>query len=234
MSEKIIGVDVLVKIGGVVLGSQKDASLSVSAKEIDVSDKTTGGWDTFLVGNRAWEIGCDCIALYDDAAQNGIIDDSIDGKTVDVIFSHGNNIVYVGSAVISSVELTGPKDDVSTASFTLKGASALAMERSPEFVSAALTGENKIVTITFSELVANNLADVPTLKAAVTVATDGTAFAALGVADSVAITNSKLVVTFDSALSTATNKIRVAAGALKSTNGAIQAAAQTTGAINAS
>jgi hypothetical protein len=54
------------------------------------------------------------------------------------------------------------------------------------------------------------------------------------VADSVAITNSKLVVTFDSALSTATNKISVAAGALKSTNGAIQAAVQTTGAIDAS
>lgn len=234
MSSKILGVDVLVKIGGVVLGSQKDASLSISAKEIDVSDKTTGGWDTFLVGNRAWEISCDCIALFDDAAQDGIIDDSIDGSTVEVIIAHGENIVYTGTAVISSVELTGPKDDVSTASFTLKGASALSMERAPEYSSHALTVGNTVVTITFSETVANNLTDIPALKAATTIATDGTTFAALGASDTVAITDGKLVVTFNSALTTATNKIKVASASLKSTNGAIQAADQTTDAIDAS
>lgn len=125
MATKILGVDVLLKSGGTAIGSQKDASLSVSAKEIDVSDKTTGGWDTFLVGNRSWEMSCDCIALYDDVVQDDLIDKAIAGSTVEVVFHHGANITYTGTAVISSVELTGPKDDVSTASFTLKGASAL-------------------------------------------------------------------------------------------------------------
>lgn len=233
MSTKILGVDVLVKADGVVLGSQKDASLSVSAKEIDVSDKTTGGWDTFLVGNRSWEINCDCIALYDDAAQDSIVSDALNGQTVTVIFSHGDNLVYVGDAVISSVELTGPKDDVSTASFTLKGATALDLERSPEYASHTLDAADKVATITFTESIANNLADVPALKAAVTFAADGATFAALSASDSVAVTDGKLVVTFNSALTTATNKIRVAAGSLKSTNGAIQSGAQTTAAIDA-
>lgn len=233
MSTKILGVDVLVKADGVVLGSQKDASLSVSAKEIDVSDKTTGGWDTFLVGNRSWEISCDCIALYDDVAQDSIVSDALNGQTVTVIFSHGDNLVYVGDAVISSVELTGPKDDVSTASFTLKGATALDLERSPEYASHTLDTADKVVTITFTESIANNLADVPALKAAVTFAADGTTFGALAAADTVSIAAGKLVVTFDSALTTATNKIKVAAGALKSTNGAIQSDIQTTAAIDA-
>ena len=234
MSTKVIGVDVLVKIGGNILGSQKDASLSVSAKEIDVSDKTTGGWDTFLVGNRAWEISCDCIALFDDTAQNATIDGALAGTAATVIFSHGSNVVYTGSAVISSVELTGPKDDVSTASFTLKGASALDIERSPVYASHTLTGTDKIVTITFSENVASNAIDAAALKAGVTIATNGTTFAALGASDTVAITSYKMVVTFDSALTTATNKIKVAAGILKSVNGAIQAAITTTDAIDAS
>lgn len=125
MATKILGVDVLLKIGGTAIGSQKDASLSISAKEIDVSDKTTGGWDTFLVGNRSWEMSCDCIALFDDAVQDDLIDKAIAGSTVDIVFHHGSSVTYTGTAVISSVELTGPKDDVSTASFTLKGASAL-------------------------------------------------------------------------------------------------------------
>lgn len=231
---KILGVDVLIKTDGEILGSQKDASLSISAKEIDVSDKTTGGWDTFLVGNRAWEISCDCIALDSDAAQNAIVDDALAGTTVTVIFSHGDNMVYTGSAVVASVELTGPKDDVSTAAFSLKGASALDIERSPEYVSQTLTGTNKIVTVTFTEGVASNVADAPALKAGVTFAANGTTFAALGASDTVAITSGKLVVTFNSALTTATNKIKVAAQTLKSTNGAIQSAVQTTGAIAAS
>jgi len=129
MSTKILGVDVLLKIGATAIGSQKDASLSISAKEIDVSDKTTGGWDTFLVGNRSWEMSCDCIALYDDAIQDSLLDSAIAGTTVSVVFQHGANMTYTGTAVISSVELTGPKDDVSTAAFTLKGASALEVAR---------------------------------------------------------------------------------------------------------
>jgi TP901-1 family phage major tail protein len=122
---KILGVDVLVSIGGNVIGSQRDCSLSISGKEIDVSDKTTGGWDTFLVGNRSWEISCDAIALDSDAAKAAIETAVANGTQVTVEFDHSTGSVYSGSAVVTSFQLTGPKDDVSTMSCTLKGASAL-------------------------------------------------------------------------------------------------------------
>lgn len=122
---KILGVDVLVSIGGSSIGSQRDATLTISGKEIDVSDKTTGGWDTFMVGNRSWEVTCESIALDTDTAFTALETAMANGTTVAVVFDHGTGSTYSGDAVVTSLQLTGPKDDVSTASVTLKGASAL-------------------------------------------------------------------------------------------------------------
>ncbi|MDD4400198.1 MAG: DUF5309 domain-containing protein [Dysgonamonadaceae bacterium] len=104
---------------------------------------------------------------------------------------------------------------------------------SPELVSATLNTGKKVVTITMSEPIANATADLTALKAKVTVATDGTTFAALGATDGVAITSGKLVVTFNSVLSTSTNKIKVGADAIKDSAGNKNAEI-TTGAIDAS
>lgn len=126
MAEKLLGVNVLVSVGGVVLGSQRNASLKIDAKEIDVSDKTTGGWDTTLVGNRKWSIDCDCIALDSDLGQAALESAAMDGTKVTVAFDHAGRRTFSGEAVVQSFELTGEKDDVSTAKVTFKGSSALA------------------------------------------------------------------------------------------------------------
>lgn len=102
----------------------------------------------------------------------------------------------------------------------------------PTFTSAAINTTKKIVTLTFSEDVTNATASGTALKAKVTVATDGTTFSALGASDTVAITGGKLVVTFNSALSTATNKIKVGADAVADSAGNKNAEC-TTGAIDA-
>jgi hypothetical protein len=92
------------------------------------------------------------------------------------------------------------------------------------------------VTIEFKEEVINNLADAAALKAAITFAADGSTFTALGNNDAVEITvadKKVLKVTFDTALSTATNKIKIAAGALKDAAGNVNVEI-TTSAIDAS
>lgn len=86
---------------------------------------------------------------------------------------------------------------------------------------ATLDSTKKIVTITFFEDVENATANASTLKAGVSFAANGVTFNALASGDSVQITNGKLVVTFASALTTATNKIKIAANTLKYTNGNI-------------
>lgn len=82
-------------------------------------------------------------------------------------------------------------------------------------VAITIDGAKKKVTLTFTEAITNNLVDIPALKAAVTVATDGETYVALGDDDSVTVSGKTLVIDFDTALNTATNTIKVNANALK-------------------
>lgn len=237
MSEQkeIRGVDVLLKKDGTVIAGQRDLTLSIKADKIDTSTKTNAGWKTSLAGLREWSVSFDCVTYFGDkaAAQRVVRRAAVEGTNIDVVVAVGDEEVYAGEASISGLDISGPMSDVSMSSFSLEGASALSCEFAPEYVSAAIDVAKKIVTLTFDADVLSNAADAAALKAAVTVATDGTTFAALGASDTVAVTTGKLVVTFNAALTTATNKIKVAARALKTTNGAIQTVEQTTGAISA-
>lgn len=233
MANEIRGIDVLIKKAGVAIAGQRDATLSIKGDKIDTSTKTNAGWKTSLSGLKEWSISLEAVNYFgaDAAGQRALRKSFMDSENVEVVFAMGEEEVYVGTAAITGLDLSGPMSDVSMSSFTLDGATALDYEYAPSIVSAAVTGTDKIVTITMSETVITNVVDAPALKAAVTVATDGTTFAALGGTDTVAITLGKVVVTFNAALSGATNKIRIAADTVKSTNGAIQTTEQTTAAL---
>ena len=83
------------------------------------------------------------------------------------------------------------------------------------YTSAAISGENKIVTLTFNKDLKLATGYVGTLKDAVTFAANGTDFVALGASDTAVIAGSTIVVTFDSALTGSTNKIKVTANVLE-------------------
>jgi hypothetical protein len=103
----------------------------------------------------------------------------------------------------------------------------------PTLTKAEISANHKSVTLTFSEDIVNATADAAALKVAVQLAKDGTTFAALAPTDTVAISGTTLVVTFETALTTATNKIKVAAEALKDAAGNLTAVI-TTDTIDAS
>lgn len=79
-----------------------------------------------------------------------------------------------------------------------------------------ITGGNKIVTIPYDKSIFTTLSDVD-LKAAITWAAGGVTFIALGASDTVVLTDFGLVVTFDVALTGATNKIKIAGNTIVST-----------------
>jgi uncharacterized repeat protein (TIGR02059 family) len=83
------------------------------------------------------------------------------------------------------------------------------------YTSAAISGENKIVTLTFNKALQLATGYQSTLKESVTFASNGNDFVALGVSDTVEINGSTIVVTFNSALTGSTNKIKVEANALE-------------------
>ncbi len=235
MANEVRGVDVLLKKDGTIIAGQRELTLSIKADKIDTSVKTNAGWKTSLAGLKEWSVSLDCVTYFGDqaAGQRAIRQAAVEGKNIDVVVAVGEEEVYAGKASISGLDISGPMSDVSMSSFSLEGASALSCEFAPEYVSAAIDVAKKVVTLTFDATVLSNAADSAALKAAVTVATDGATYAALGASDTVAVTDGKLVVTFNAALTTETNKIKVAARTLKTTNGAIQTVEQTTGAISA-
>ncbi len=235
MANEVRGVDVLLKKDGTIIAGQRELTLSIKADKIDTSVKTNAGWKTSLAGLKEWSVSLDCVTYFGDqaAGQRAIRQAAVEGKNIDVVVAVGEEEVYAGKASISGLDISGPMSDVSMSSFSLEGASALSCEFSPEYVSAAIDVTKKVVTLTFDATVLSNAADSEALKAAVKVATDGTTYAALGASDTVAVADGKLVVTFNAALTTETNKIKVAARTLKTTNGAIQTVEQTTGAISA-
>lgn len=109
----------------------------------------------------------------------------------------------------------------------------LAPTFNPE-TGAVLSADHKIVTLSFSENILNNKANLTALKAEITLATDGVSFSALGAEDNVAITSGKLVLTFQNPLVWPNNKIRVHGNALKDAAGNIKTDATETSTINAS
>jgi|GEM_PF-4373017 len=87
---------------------------------------------------------------------------------------------------------------------------------------AALDINNKKLTLSFSENIANACADLNTLKSNITFSSDGTSFNALSANDTIAIENGKLVITFDKQLIGTNNKIKIAANSLKDAAGNIK------------
>ena len=103
----------------------------------------------------------------------------------------------------------------------------------PVYSEATLNAGKTIVTLYFDKPIFRAVATDVLLKAAVTVATDGTTFAALGASDTVAIASNTIVVTFNLALTLATNKLKVAADAVMNAVG-VKNTLVTTAAIDAS
>ncbi|HHU85189.1 MAG TPA: S8 family serine peptidase, partial [Peptococcaceae bacterium] len=100
----------------------------------------------------------------------------------------------------------------------------------PAYQGAAISEDYKTVTLTFSENLIANTAD---LKGDVTFATDGTTFASLGRGDTVSLSDNKLVVTFKAALTGNKNRLMVAAGSLKDAAGNVLNSTVTTDALEA-
>lgn len=92
--------------------------------------------------------------------------------------------------------------------------------QAPYIVSIGVNTGKTIITLTFNQKI-DKTGDATALKAAITFAANGTTFSALGGSDSVGTVDGStatLIITFNSALTTATNKLKIAAGALVDPN----------------
>lgn len=139
-------------------------------------------------------------------------------------FTAGDD-VYVGGVKLDNTTVTATAIATAVAAEATARNTAIAAAttaKAPVAGAATLDGTKKIITIPYS-IGIWKASTAAALKAAVTVATDGTTFGALGGSDTVEVSDFNLVITMESALTTATNKFKVAASALKSVYGVANA-----------
>ena len=121
----IKGLDVLVKVGSQVVGGQRNASLEMSAETIDTTVKTTGGWASKIPGMKSWTSSCDGIYFLDDVGLAAAQTAFMNGTEVKLEFSKGEDLVYSGQAVITSMSVEAGQEDVVAYTISFEGTGAL-------------------------------------------------------------------------------------------------------------
>ena len=123
---KIKGLEVLLYVGTNVVAGQRGASLSMSADDIDITDKTTEGYKAFLAGLKEWSISCDGLVCVGDAGYDALVDAFLNAEEVQVqLKNEAGTFGYQGTVSIASMDFDAQYDDALTYSCELKGASKL-------------------------------------------------------------------------------------------------------------
>ena len=125
-TDKIRGLEILIYIEGTAVGGQRGASLSMSADELDVTDKNTTGYKKYLVGLKEWTISCDGLVVNGEDGYEALFNAFIAGEVVEVQFKHREGgFGYKGKMVIASMDFDAQYEDALTYSCELKGADDL-------------------------------------------------------------------------------------------------------------
>lgn len=121
------GTNLLVKVGGSVIGHTTSCTLSISHDIADATTKDSEGWSEGISGLRSGEISFDGLVDYSDA--NSVIDliGLITARTeVTCVFGTAvtGDTIYTAQGYIASIEQTGEMEAAVTfsGSITLTGA----------------------------------------------------------------------------------------------------------------
>ena len=129
MAEKqtyIKGLEVLLYVDNKKVAGQRGASLSISADEIDTTNKSNGQFKTFLAGLKEWTVSCDGLVCASDAGYEALVEAFMNGRTIKVqLKNEAGTFAYEGDVAIASMDFDAQYDDALTYSCELKGADAL-------------------------------------------------------------------------------------------------------------
>ena len=122
--------DVLIlNIGGVQVGALLSNSFNAAADMLDATTKDSAGAKEYISGEYGW--GMSFESLYDPAATEGF-SEALGyvkaGTSLDVYWggTTAGDAYFNGGALMSSVDLSGPKNEVSSYSGELQGTGVIA------------------------------------------------------------------------------------------------------------
>lgn len=117
-------IDVILSTEGKVLGGQQAASLSRTAKQIDITNKINSDWQEQLSGMKSWSINCSGSYLVNSESLELLESAFINNKTIDVLIKIGNKN-YKGQAIITNFPLNSSFSQGLKYSISLLGTGAL-------------------------------------------------------------------------------------------------------------
>ncbi len=104
-----------------VVGGQRNSKLSLKADEVDVSDKTSGGWGAKLAGTRQWSFELSGLVMLNDDGVSALQALFLAGKLAHVKFEYPDKKYQVGWAAITDFSFDTPHDGAATLTGTLSG-----------------------------------------------------------------------------------------------------------------
>lgn len=131
---KVAGADVLLQIMDgdkkVTVAGQQGTTLNMNADTIDVTDKTSGGWKTYMPGLKEWSIDQDVFYTIGDESNKLLLNAYLNREPITVFLQVGKDdeagrISFEGEAYITEFPMDFALDNAASISMSLSGASAL-------------------------------------------------------------------------------------------------------------
>ena len=127
------GLDVLIKVNVgtaespeyIAVGAQRGASLSRSAETLDKTSKDSDGWQESLAGLKSWSISTDGLLILDDEGYEALENAYMMSENVLIQFSTKSGAMFEGDAIITSIDLDAPYDDLISYTAEFQGSGAL-------------------------------------------------------------------------------------------------------------
>lgn len=121
-----------------LLGGQRGTTLSRSADEIDVSNKTTNGWKATKAGLRTWGIDLDGLVLLQDVGLQALEYAYMNGKEINIRLLYPDGSAQTGWGSLTDFSMETPHDGEATISGTISGNGALS-DRLPSISPLTVT-----------------------------------------------------------------------------------------------
>jgi predicted secreted protein len=127
-SSAIRGISVSLSIGGDIVGEARESTLAFDVADIDVTSRDTNRFGEFLIGNVGWTITGSGMYLIADVARKVMMAQAIAASpTVFTVILTIDTQTFTGSALCTSLSISGSYEGVVEYSYTLKGSGALTL-----------------------------------------------------------------------------------------------------------
>ena len=124
------GLELLLYVGTNVIGGQKDASISMEADSINISNKNDFGWSSTIGGAKSWSVSTNALFITDDVGQKALMQAFVDGTNLQIELKNtGETVYFGGTCQITSIEISATYDDVCTIDMELQGIGALKLQK---------------------------------------------------------------------------------------------------------